>query len=380
MHEDFIKENDPQERLEKLKPQYLSTFINRYLEKDCCQRRARDFCERCLKPALAEHVNKRLGIRIVDDLSSSEKASGYRSRACFQLSVLQKLLEELDFDNYMKYINDYESFVKAAIRRDISDHYGNRESVEALEAEILSNIIKKVRGALEMPTDGGPSTVSDFVANLCRLLQKDLVIPRDSLEMILFQFTASADPSQFSADIRDSLSELEQNLASEFKAVNMEEKLSKLQVKPQDELFKRVFGCGTQCPFCGVPCEAEGPTHRKHFASAHRPQGLRRRSDHITKILGYSLCSSDVVSNALFSNSDTNGKLVPFRDYRQHYPDWLIQPDPSAEASDYWKFVFKEFKHQLARLYDTKPAHLPEDWGKLTKEQALESIKGMYSM
>ncbi|CAM5147974.1 unnamed protein product [Natator depressus] len=380
MHEDFIKENDPRERLEKLKPQYLSTFINRYLEKDSCQQRARDFCELCLKPALAEHVNKRLGIRIVDDLSSSEKANGYRSRACFQLSVLQKLLEELDFDNYMKYINDYESFVKAAIRRDMSDHYGNRESVEALEAEILSTIIKKVRGALEMPTDGGPSTVSDFVANLCRLLQKDLVIPRDSLEMILFQFTASADPSQFSADIRDSLSELEQNLASEFKAVNMEEKLSKLQVKPQDELFKRVFGCGTQCPFCGVPCEAEGPTHREHFASAHRPQGLRRRRDHITKILGYSLCSSDVVSNALFSNSDTNGKLVPFRDYRQHYPDWLIQPDPSAEASDYWKFVFKEFKHQLARLYDTKPADLPEDWGKLTKEQALESIKGMYSM
>ncbi|XP_026517513.1 interferon-induced very large GTPase 1-like, partial [Terrapene carolina triunguis] len=29
MHENFIKENDPQERLEKLKPQYLSTFVHR---------------------------------------------------------------------------------------------------------------------------------------------------------------------------------------------------------------------------------------------------------------------------------------------------------------------------------------------------------------
>ncbi|XP_043372952.1 interferon-induced very large GTPase 1-like isoform X2 [Dermochelys coriacea] len=380
MHEDFIKENDPQERLEKLKPHYLSTFINHYLEKDSCQQRARNFCELCLKPALAEHVNKRLGIRIVDDLSRSEKANGYRSRACFQLSVLQKLLEELDFGNYVKYINDYESFVKAAIWRDISHHYGNRESVEALEAEILSTIIKKVRGALEMPTDGGTSTVSDFVANLCRMLQKDLVLPRDSLETTLFQFTASADTSQFSADIRDSLCELEQNLVSEFKAVNIEEKLSKLQVKPQDELFKRVFGCGKQCPFCGVPCEAEGPMHREHFASIHRPQGLKRSRDHLTKILDYSLCSSDVISNASFNNSDTNGKLVPFRDYRRYYPDWRIQPDPSSEASDYWKFVFKEFSHQFARLYDTKPAHLPEDWGKITKEQALETMKDIYSM
>ncbi|XP_065278448.1 interferon-induced very large GTPase 1-like [Emys orbicularis] len=380
MHENFIKENDPPERLEKLKPQYLSTFMNHYLEKDPCQRRARDFCERCLKPALAEHVNKRLGIRIVDDLSRREKANGYRSRASFQLSVLQKLLDEMDFNNYMKYINNYESFVQAEIRRDISDHYGNRESVEALEAEILSAIIKKVRGALEMPTDGGSSTVSDFVANVCRLLQKDLVLPKDSLETTLFQFTASADTSQFSADIGDSLSELELNLASEFKAVNIEEKLSKLQVKPQDELFKRVFGCGKQCPFCGVPCEAEGPTHKEHFAPVHRPRGLRQRRDHLTETLDYSLCSSDVVSNALFSNSDTKGELVPFRDYHQHYPDWRIQPDPSLEASDYWKFVFKEFNHQFARQYDTKPAHLPEDWVKITKEQALQSIKAVYNI
>ncbi|XP_044870457.1 up-regulator of cell proliferation-like [Mauremys mutica] len=380
MHENFIKENDPQERLEKLKPQYLSTFINHYLEKDPCQQRARDFCELCLKPALAEHVNKRLGIRIVDDLSEREKANGYHSRASFQFSVLQKLLDKMDFDNYKKYINDYESFVQAAIWRDISDHYGNRESTDALEAEILSAIIDKVRGALEMATDGGTSRVSDFVANVCSLLQKDLVLPRDSLETILFQFTATADTSQFSADIQDSLSELELNLASQFKAVNIEEKLSKLQVKPQDELFKRVFGCGKQCPFCGVPCEEESPAHTEHFAPVHRPRGLRRRRDHLTEILDYSLCSSDVVSNASFSNSDTKGKKVPFRDYRQHYSDWRIQPDPSPEASDYWKFVFKEFRDQFARQYDTEPAHLPEDWGKITKEQALESIKAVYNM
>ncbi|XP_067401850.1 up-regulator of cell proliferation-like isoform X2 [Emydura macquarii macquarii] len=377
MHEDFIKKNNPQEHLEKLKPQYLSTFINLYLERDPCQQRARHFCEHCLKPALAEHVNKRLGIRIVDDISRSEKANGYCSRASFQFSVLKKLLEEMDFENYMNYINNYESFVRATIWRDISDHYGNGESVEALEAEILSAIIKKVRAALEMSMDGGSSTVSDFVAEFCRLLQKYLVIPRDSLEMNLFQFTAST--SQFSAAIQDYLSVLELNVASEFKAVNIEEKLSKLQVKPQDELFKRVFGCGEQCPFCGAPCETESPTHEMHFASLHQPQGLRQRRDHLTKTLDYSLCSSDVVSNAVFSNSDTKGKPVPFRDYRQHYPDWLIQPDPSSEASDYWKFVFKEFNHRFASEYKDKPADLPEEWGKITKEQALESVKGIYS-
>ncbi|TFJ97820.1 G patch domain and ankyrin repeat-containing protein 1 [Platysternon megacephalum] len=129
------------------------------------------------------------------------------------------------------------------------------------------------------------------------------------------------------------------------------------------------------CLFCKVPCEADGRHHREHFASVHRPQSLQRFRNSHAKKLHYSLCSTDVLYNDKFQNSDTEWKPHPYKDYRDCYPDWYIQPDPSIMASDYWKFVFKEFNHQFAREYDALPADLPEEWGEITKEQALESIK-----
>ncbi|XP_044870470.1 interferon-induced very large GTPase 1-like [Mauremys mutica] len=378
MHDDFIKENDPIQRLEKFKPQYFSIFRDLYLEKDASQQRARDFCEQCLKPALLDYVKNRLGIKIMDDILGNGQSIEYSSRTFFQFYLLKKLLEEMDFDNYVKYINNYEDFVKSEIWKDILYHYKKKEDLEALEKEILSIIIKKITEVLKNSRDERESTISDFVANFCRELQSDLVICKDSLEMILFQNTANI--KQFSEDIEVFLSVLELNLSSEFKAVNTEKKLSVLQIKPQDELFRKVFGCGKQCPFCKVPCEAGGMAHKEHFASIHRPQGLAKLRDLSTERLEYSLCSSDVVSNAEFRHRDAEGKYHPYKDYHRYYPDWRIQPDSSIEASDYWKFVFKEFNHQFARKYKAKPADLPENWGKITKEQALESMKGVFNM
>ncbi|CAM4568481.1 unnamed protein product [Lepidochelys olivacea] len=102
MHEDFIKENDPQQHLEKLKPHYFSIFTDLHLEKKESQTRARNFCDQCLKPALVGYVNKRLGLEIVDNFLSSEQALEYTSRSFFQFFLLKKLLEEMNFDNYVK--------------------------------------------------------------------------------------------------------------------------------------------------------------------------------------------------------------------------------------------------------------------------------------
>uniref|UniRef100_K7EWW2 Interferon-induced very large GTPase 1 n=1 Tax=Pelodiscus sinensis TaxID=13735 RepID=K7EWW2_PELSI len=295
------------------------------------------------------------------------------SRTFFQFTVQKKLLEDGNFNNYVKYIISYEKFVKAWIWRHILDYYQEAEDLEDLEEEILSTILKKVRDALENAKDESVKTVSVFLNNFCKTLQKDLVISKDSLVGI--QFKNTADPAQFSTFIQTFLPGLQQQILAELKALEINSKLCHLPLKPQDEIFKRVFGCGKQCPFCKVPCEAGGGAHKEHFASVHRPQGLGRYQNLVTEKLTYSLCSSDVVSNTKFRNSDTDWKDHPYKDYRQYYPEWRIQPDPSITASDYWKFVFKEFNQQFAKQYDAKPADLPADWQKITKEQALESLK-----
>lgn len=148
-----------------------------------------------------------------------------------------------------------------------------------------------------------------------------------------------------------------------------------ITVQPQDELFKKVFGCGRQCPFCKVPCEAGGTGHGEHFASIHRPQGLGTYRNEETKILCHELCSTEVVSNHTFKCPETNWEPHPYKDYCAFFDDWNIQPDPSIEASVYWKYIFKEFNEEFAKEYKALPAELPEDWYRITKERALESLE-----
>ncbi|XP_050812626.1 up-regulator of cell proliferation-like [Gopherus flavomarginatus] len=377
MHEDFIKENDPQQRLEKLKPQYFKKFKALYLEKDESQTMARDFCDQCLRPALVEYVYKVLGVQIVDDIFSSEQSITYRNRSFLQFELLKKLLKDSKFDNYVKYISAYEDFVQAWIRRQLLKRYSKMADLGDREKKILSSVIDKVRKALKYTSVTENHTVSDFLDSVCKGLQKDLVLSRDNLVGICFVNTASA--KQFSDFIPTLLPALEHQILAELKSIEIESKLSNLSVKPEEEIFKRVFGCGKQCPFCKVPCEARAPYHKEHFASVHRPQGLGQQRDMCNEKLVYDICSSAVVGNGTFQNSDTKWIAHPYKAYRDYYPDWSIQPDPSTEASSYWKFVFQKFNQEFATQYKAQPADLPEDWGTITEDQALQSIKQIFN-
>ncbi|XP_060112655.1 up-regulator of cell proliferation-like isoform X2 [Heteronotia binoei] len=377
MHTKFFEANNPHRCLEKLKPQYLSTFKDLYYEKDACQKRAKDFCDLCLKPALVDHLHKRLGIEIVDDLLSSGQSLQYGSRSFFQFTVQKTLLEEQNFEDYVEYINRYEKFVKSWIQAHLLDHYKEREELAILERGILSTVMKKAKEVLERH-ENETEPLAEFLEHFCQKLSEELVISKDSLDVILFNNTANA--KSFSAEVQACIPTVIEDILSENFKMSVEAILLNLPFKPQDEIFKRVFGCGKQCPFCKVPCEAGGGGHQEHFASVHRPEGLGRYRDYTTNILVYSLCSSSVSSNGNFRNSDTAGKWHPYKQYRQHYPDWRIQPDASITASDYWKFVFKEFNQQFAKEYDALPADLPEDWERLTKQQALESIQETFNM
>ncbi|XP_015278117.1 PREDICTED: interferon-induced very large GTPase 1-like [Gekko japonicus] len=377
MHDNFIKENDPRIRLDRLKSQYFSTFTDLYLEKDAQQSRAKDFCDQCLHPAFVDYVNKRLGVEIVDDLLASTQSIEYASRSFFQFTVLKELLDKKDFDQYVKYLKDYETFVKSWILRQVLHHFSENEGLKNLEKRILTAIQKNVTETLKN-LKHKYSEIWECLDNFCQEMQKYLVISKDSLRGI--QFRNMSDPGQFFDYVENFLPDLEKRILYEFDVLSIESKLSKLPVKPQDEIFKRVFGCGKQCPFCKVPCEAGGSDHKEHFAAVHRPQGLGRYKKILSNKLDYSLCSTDVASEVKFINSKTNWESHPYKDYRVYYPDWCIQPDPSINASDYWKFVFREFNHKFAACYEAKPADLPEDWENITQEQALEALNATYNM
>ncbi|XP_063791254.1 up-regulator of cell proliferation-like [Pseudophryne corroboree] len=378
MHDHFVQIHDPYLCLEALKSQYCSIFKSVFQEKDECKNRAKLFCERCLKPAIVTYLKNHLGKEIVNDILGSEDSMKYMSRTFFQLHVLCKLLDDHSFDQYIQYINNYERFVKNCILELIKEKYERSSFLESLQSNILMSIIKKLRGILQNPQILENTNTSGFLKNFCDMLHKDLVISQDEVKVIIFQNCSPV--TVFSANIESCLSETGDEIMSEMGALDIVSVLAQVTLKPEDELFKKVIGCGQQCPFCKVPCEAGCAEHTEHFATVHRPQGLGRYRYVDTNVLCSSLCSTDVVTEASFRNTATDWKFHPYKDYRTFYPDWMIQPDTSISASDYWKFIFKEFNYQFAREYKAKPAKLPEDWHKITREQARQSLRESFHM
>ncbi|XP_040211926.1 interferon-induced very large GTPase 1-like isoform X2 [Rana temporaria] len=371
MHEEFVRRNDPQSYLEEMKPQYFSTFINMFETRNECQRRAKQLCTVSLTPAILDHINRCLGKEIVDDVLQKNGPQEFKSRKILQREVLKTLLSDGSLEKYAEYINSYEDFMKRWISQYLTEHYKCRNTIHVLQTKILQSLLIKVKKALQDEKTLQAETIFDFLAEFCNVLKKELVISQNNMKVVIFENKLSTI-KQFAREIELYLSDLEKLVERDINSRNIETTFLHLTLKPQDELFMKVIGCGKQCPFCKAPCEAGGGNHKEHFASVHRPRGLAQHVNEKTKALDHSICSSNVISNKTFRNAE--GKPHPYKDYQKYYPDWAIYPDTTADGSDYWKFVLVEFNNSFAKLYNANPANLPEDWHRLTREEALKSL------
>ncbi|XP_068103285.1 up-regulator of cell proliferation-like [Hyperolius riggenbachi] len=376
MHDSFITENDTKRCLENLKNQYLQTFLNTFQKKDMCRSKAEEFCNLCLQPALKDHIFRHLGKEIVNDIvNGSDKI--FSSRTFFQSFLLKELLEEMSFQKYVNYIHSYEKYTSDWTINYIKKKYAKPKSLKVMQEKILSSVISKVTDVLEEGKHYKHSSVSGFLNWVCKTLNKDLVIPQNEMKVVAFQNTSSV--KEFASDIQSFVLQVKEDILLWLQDMDFTSVLNKVTVKPQDELFRQVVGCKKQCPFCKVPCEAGGDKHKEHFATVHRPEGLGNWSWEDDRTLTTDICSASVLSNSSFRNSDTGGNWHPYKDYRTYYPDWAIQPDPSIESSDYWRYIFAQFNEEFARKYGVNPARLPDSWKTITKEQALHSLQKVFN-
>ncbi|KAG9331958.1 hypothetical protein JZ751_016334, partial [Albula glossodonta] len=327
MHDTFIKVNDPQQCLENLKHQFHNDFMDLFHERDQCQRKAKEFTTQY-----------------------------------------------------------YECFVKDWILEKIVKHLssGNSRKIACMEENHVKLITRKIKGTIMNVQEKEPEkgkedmNIQTFIKEICTNLSELLVIPKDALDAVMVLNKAKTE--QFSDCLLSYIDEMEESLRAEFQSDDVESMLTTLPFKPQDELFRRLFGCGKQCPFCKAPCEAGGDSHTEHFTSIHRPEGLGKYRWTDSKKLVPDICSSLVASEYKFCSNETNGKYHPHKDYREFYPDWRIQPDASIQASVYWKFVFAKFNTQFAKKYKAKPTDLPSGWSQITKEEALQSLEKAFRM
>ncbi|XP_053351193.1 up-regulator of cell proliferation-like [Clarias gariepinus] len=380
MHDRFIEENDPLRSLEQFKEKYCADFKDLFNNRDQCQRKAEEFTNLCLSPAVETFIFSSLGQDIVDKMLLGDNGFQFSTRTFFQYSILKQLLKEWDFQNYVAYIRSYENFVKRWILKQITDRFSKGNTLFELEQKHLNGAIVEIKDGLKKAQHRTDKTesIKGFIQNVCRELGGKLVIPNDALEAVMVLSNAKQD--QFAHFLTQSVEEMEELLKTKLRRGSIRSKLEILKIKPQDELFKRVFGCGKQCPFCKAPCEAGGEAHSSHRASVHRPQGLGRYTYKCSAKLVTNICSTDVNTEARFRCLETQHNWHPYKKYREIFPDWHIPADPSIEASDYWKYVMANFNEQFAEAYNAKPADIPPVWKTITKKQAKDSLKECFSI
>ncbi|XP_078056870.1 up-regulator of cell proliferation [Mustelus asterias] len=382
MHEDFFRENDPLTRLEEMKSAYYSTFKDLYHEKDQSQKRAQALCSNCLQPALRNAIDKKLGVEIVEDVKASCTNHELSSRAYLQAVILLELLEEHRVENYIQYITNYEDFAKEWIRKRIIKNYTEGNKITGIATKIIQALIRKAKGAIEQATATEKENVSEFLTEFCNILRDDFVIDKGSLEIVLFQNATTA--SEFAAAVVAALDDVEQELILGFhENYDIKEILPRLPVKPDEEIFRQVLGCGKMCPFCGVPCERGGSGHKEHFAATHRPKGLHQYRDESSGKLVATVCTSSVASDGSFCCAATQYQYHPYNDYRSvndYYASWDIPPDTSIQAAAYWKYVLCTFNKEFAEAYKAKKAYIPADWKTIQKETIEAEVKKTYNM
>ncbi|XP_061071612.1 interferon-induced very large GTPase 1-like isoform X2 [Conger conger] len=389
MHQAFVHANDPRHCLKQFKQQYYTDFKDLFNKRDQCQKKAKDFTVNCLQPAVKEYITKSLGPDLVDYMLTGQTAIAFSTRTFFQFSILEQLLKHDNFQDFVRYIKNYETFVHDWILKLMVKQFSEGDRLRNIEMNRLKVMLRRIKEAIknaqmkaaEQAAGRGEEAknIQQFIQDICSDLAKELIIPKDPLRAVLA--LNSAKPEDFSRCLEVLVDEMEQAFTTEFqKGGDVRARLNSLPFQPQKELFNMVFGCGKQCPFCATPCEAGGENHTEHFASIHRPQGIVGWRFHLSHILMSNICSINVASGKEFRLKGTEKKWHSYKNYRSIYPDWRIQPDTSIQASDYWKYVFCRYNKQFAEEYKATSADIPNQWRYITQEQAMESLKESFLM
>ncbi|KAM8746784.1 interferon-induced very large GTPase 1-like [Acanthopagrus schlegelii] len=375
MHEDFLHDNDPYRCLNQNKEKFRAGFKDVFHERDQCQKKAEEFTQRCLRPAVEDFVNRSLGPDIIGEMLTSEQ---FNTRMFLQYSILLDLLSKHDFKNYLSYICSYEEYVKKWIFDQIVDRFSNHSKTFEFEDRHVLSSINSINNAINKAKTEKSGNLKTFVEHFCQELGDKLVISQDALGAFLI--LNNADQEQFAHWLSECVKDMAQTLRKQFKETTIQMKLKALHVNPQNELFTRVIGCGRQCPFCKAPCEAGGKEHAEHWTSLHRPEGLGKYRSHSSKKLVTGICSSRVISDRYFHCYATKYASYPYKRYKDIFPDWKIPPDASLQASDYWKYIMATFNREFAKKYNAEPADVPETWKNLTCKQAEASLKESFNI
>ncbi|XP_066511822.1 interferon-induced very large GTPase 1 [Hoplias malabaricus] len=364
MHNVLRRERETKEAfLNEMKEQHLQDFLHSFHKRDECQKAAQAFTALCLKPTALDFIYSSLERQILNDMLAKDHEHIYSSPKKFHYHLLKELLLEDSFEKVTEYLQSSESFYHKRIEHNVVEHLSGSVMMEDRREQRMKEICQRLKRSLVLSfeeSNGVQSNARLLLERMCVILQNtgDVTVHSDSLGAPLFDITPQRE--LFLTHLKESVAELSLSLAQDFSvntdAIEVPEGLS---CKLQKLLYDRVKGCDQQCPFCKAPCDLGGTQHAVHEALVHRPKGLVCYTIADSTTLSHIHCSAEMAGENLF---------------QYIYPDWNI-PANSNDTDIYWKFMLTRYNTRFAQEYNCEPASLPEDWKKITKDDALKNLK-----
>ncbi|XP_071768239.2 interferon-induced very large GTPase 1 [Centroberyx gerrardi] len=384
LHDRYAKDRELLTFINGTKNRHLAEFIYHFRKRDQCQRVAQAFTSMVFKSTALDYIYRPLGRHIMEDMVSQGNAQQYMSPRAFNQSLLEELMEEDSFESFLEYLLSYDRFRLKKIQERVVAHLSESAILDEWRQQRLGEIVGKMAAAVSQTAEGVSGVLSDtklLLEKVCLSLEKDgdVDVTKASLDGPLFSITTEWD--RFVTCLLEALAEMRLSLAQEFSQnVDITQLLQALPIKPQDCLLNRVRGCEKQCPFCRAPCEVGVMEHEVHRTLLHRPKGMLSYTCDDSCSLSHISCPANMTQDSLFLNKGTEGKSLAYRDYHSLYPDWSISPEEpgSQTPSTYWRYVLVRFNGSFAQKYEREAAQLPEEWEKITREEALDSLKDAF--
>ena len=161
------------------------------------------------------------------------------------------------------------------------------------------------------------------------------------------------------------------------------------QILAHEVIFEEICGCTEQCPFCMAQCELSNPQHptrskcstdkqEVNHSTQHRPGCLGGGGWKVDNTMVLDTCTSLVASGSRFRTE--KNKWLPYKKYKEIFPDWSIPADKSLESSLFWKWLVGHYSAQIKEFYGRAEADIPDEWRELEWRNVKEWLKTEYNL
>ena len=370
-HETYCNRNSPEALLTKKRKIFHDLFIAEMGQGDM----ATDFCDNVLLSIILKNIGTQLSNTELLHELRVHCGEMFRDIKSVQASIMVDLFKKNQFQDYIDYIDDYETVMKAKLDSESIHYFDSKNRLKKLAFTKLDHLVNTLVEAL-LATEKSACNSSEYFKTF---FSKITGLKTSHSKIDPYIGLHVPDKHQFGHIVNLQLKgRVKERAANKIQAWDVR---LKLQHKGLTEfLFKEIVGCTARCPFCQVPCDTHsgGKTHGNHSATLHRPQGLGSIRVIYNQKLVWSDCRSDIASDQMYVHGENYEKSTPYKKYYTIFPDWTIYGDSDPDVEKYWKWVFSQHNEDFAGYYSGYPAEIPAHWSTYEKQDISKDIEDHY--